>query len=91
LRSGVGNYYEDLQARFDLPTDFIARLQRASVLYDRDETGEYFHLYTAPLANRFFFEVVERRNGYRGFGAANAPIRLAAHTRSARRAAMAAD
>jgi 4-hydroxyphenylpyruvate dioxygenase len=30
----------------------------------------------------FFFEIVERRN-YRGFGAVNAPIRLASQTRLA--------
>ena len=27
----------------------------------------------------FFFEVVERRSGYDGYGAVNAPVRLAAH------------
>ena len=32
--------------------------------------------------DRFFFEIVQRR-GYTGFGAANAPIRLAAQTRLA--------
>ena len=28
--------------------------------------------------DRFFFEIVERRGGYAGFGAVNAPVRLAA-------------
>ena len=28
--------------------------------------------------NGFFFEIVERRGGYAGYGAKNAPIRLAA-------------
>jgi 4-hydroxyphenylpyruvate dioxygenase len=32
---------------------------------------------------RFFFEIVERRN-YQGFGAANAAIRLAAQAREAK-------
>jgi 4-hydroxyphenylpyruvate dioxygenase len=82
LLSIPDNYYEDLEARFGLPPDFIERLRTAKALYDRDEHGEYFQLYTAPFADRFFFEVVERRDGYKGFGAANAPIRLAAQTRS---------
>jgi 4-hydroxyphenylpyruvate dioxygenase len=76
------NYYEDLEVRLELPPDLLERLRAANVLYDRDESGEYFQLYTAPFADRFFLEVVERRNGYRGFGAANAAIRLAAQARS---------
>ena len=81
------NYYEDLQARFGLESEFVDRLKHANILYDTDEYGEYFQLYTTPFADRFFFEVVERRNGYRGFGAANAPIRLAAQSRLAKLAA----
>jgi 4-hydroxyphenylpyruvate dioxygenase len=76
------NYYEDLEARFGLPPDLIERLMAAKALYDRDDHGEYFQFYTVPFADRFFFEVVERRDGYRGFGATNAPIRLAAQARS---------
>jgi 4-hydroxyphenylpyruvate dioxygenase len=53
------------------------------ILYDRDDSGEYFQIYTHVFAERFFFEVVERR-AYRGFGAVNAPIRLAAQTRESR-------
>jgi 4-hydroxyphenylpyruvate dioxygenase len=26
-----------------------------------------------------FFEVLERRGGYQGYGAANSPVRMAAH------------
>jgi 4-hydroxyphenylpyruvate dioxygenase len=85
-----GNYYEDLEARFGLSPDLIERLRTANAFYDRDDAGEYFQLYTAPFADRFFFEVVERRRGYRGFGAANAPIRLAAQARSSRHAALSA-
>ena len=54
------------------------------ILYDRDPDGEYFQLYTPTLFDRFFFEIVERRS-YSGFGAPNAPIRLAAQTRLAKR------
>jgi 4-hydroxyphenylpyruvate dioxygenase len=75
------NYYDDLEARFGLPPDTIAEMKAGRLLYDRDERGEYFQLYTEPFAGRFFFEIVERRGGYRGYGAANAPIRLAAQAR----------
>ena len=58
-------------------------LLASDVLYDRDETGEYLQAYTESFAEGLFFEIVERR-GYLGFGAVNAPIRIAAQTRSAR-------
>jgi 3-dehydroshikimate dehydratase len=76
------NYYDDLDARFDLPPDQLDKLRRNQVLYDRDATGEYFQIYTRNFAGWLFFEVVERRD-YQGFGAVNAPIRLAAQTRIA--------
>ena len=54
----------------------------AGILYDRDESGgEYLQFYTRAFAKRFFFEVVERRGGYGGYGAPNASIRLAAQAR----------
>ena len=34
---------------------------RESILYDRDERGEYFQAYTQTFEQRFFFEIVERR------------------------------
>jgi 4-hydroxyphenylpyruvate dioxygenase len=74
------NYYDDLDARFALDQGLLDRLRQSGVLYDRDEAGEYFQLYTSPFADRFFFEIVQRK-GYRGFGAANAPIRLASQAR----------
>jgi 4-hydroxyphenylpyruvate dioxygenase len=77
------NYYNDLRARFDLGDDIVADLAAHAILYDRDGDGEYFQLYTPTFADRFFFEIVERRS-YAGFGAPNAPIRLAAQTRLSR-------
>ncbi len=76
------NYYDDLEARFDLDPALLARLRTNGLLYDRDEEGEFLQLYTLPFAERFFFEIVERRGGYRGFGAANAAVRLAMQSRS---------
>ena len=75
------NYYDDLEARTGLSDDEIARLRDHNILYDREGAGEFFQIYTQNLAEGgFFFEIVQRR-AYRGFGAANAPIRLAAQTR----------
>jgi 4-hydroxyphenylpyruvate dioxygenase len=77
------NYYDDLDARIDLPPAALDRLRANNVLYDRQGTGEYFQAYTKTFDGGFFFEFVERR-AYPGFGAANAPIRLAAQTRLVR-------
>jgi 4-hydroxyphenylpyruvate dioxygenase len=76
------NYYDDLEARTGLSGDELNRLKSLDILYDRDGSSEYFQVYTHTFEDRFFFEVVQRRN-YTGFGAANAPIRLAAQTRLA--------
>lgn len=78
------NYYEDLEARFGLAPDMLARLRDANVLYDRDEHGEFFQFYSGMLGEGFFFEVVERRGGYRGYGGPNAPFRIAAQRRAMR-------
>ncbi|WP_410565268.1 TIM barrel protein [Amycolatopsis sp. cmx-4-61] len=74
-----GNYYDDLEARLDLPPERLAALRAHSVLYDRDDEGELLHFYTALAGARVFFEVVQRIGGYRGFGVAGAPVRMAAH------------
>ncbi|GAC1327391.1 MAG: sugar phosphate isomerase/epimerase and 4-hydroxyphenylpyruvate domain-containing protein [Beijerinckiaceae bacterium] len=82
------NYYDDLEARTNLTMTTTAKLRANNVLYDRDGTGEFFHAYTKVLLEGgCFFELVERR-GYSGFGAPNAPIRLAAQTRLARHPAI---
>ena len=82
------NYYDDLEARTDLSEGEVSRLRQSSILYDREGSAEYFQVYTRSLLEGgFFFEIVERR-AYRGFGAANAPIRLAAQTTLAPHPAM---
>jgi 4-hydroxyphenylpyruvate dioxygenase len=80
LLSMPENYYDDLEARADLPSERITELRANNILYDRDEAGEYLQAYTRSFEDLFFFEIVERR-GYKGFGAVNASIRLAAQTR----------
>jgi len=76
------NYYADLDARLAPPPDLLAALRENSVLYDRDEHGEYLHFFTRVLGGRVFFEVVRRVRGYLGYGTANAPVRMAAHRQS---------
>ncbi|SDK82831.1 4-hydroxyphenylpyruvate dioxygenase [Glycomyces sambucus] len=76
-----GNYYDDLDARLDLPPDRLALMRERSLLYDRDEHGELLHCYTPVLGSRVFFEAVQRIGGYTGYGAPNAPVRMAAHRR----------
>ncbi|CAN5610414.1 sugar phosphate isomerase/epimerase and 4-hydroxyphenylpyruvate domain-containing protein [soil metagenome] len=76
------NYYDDLVARFGLADDLIAEMRAHNILFDRDEGGnEYWQIYTRAFEKRFFFEIVERRGAYPGYGAANAPIRLGAQSR----------
>jgi 4-hydroxyphenylpyruvate dioxygenase len=70
------NYYEDLDARFDLEPGFLATLQELNLLFDRDADGEFLHFYTATVGS-VFFEMVERRGNYDGYGAPNAPVRHA--------------
>jgi 4-hydroxyphenylpyruvate dioxygenase len=78
------NYYEDLGARFGLEDGALAALARRHLLYDRDpEGGTFRHVYTHAFRDRFFLELAERRDGYAGFGAANAPVRMAAQRRQA--------
>ena len=77
------NYYDDVEARFGLDPDLTERLKAENVLYDRDEHGEYFQLYSGTYGEGFFFEIVERR-GYRGYGAPNAIFRIAALKRQMR-------
>ncbi|MFI7446208.1 bifunctional sugar phosphate isomerase/epimerase/4-hydroxyphenylpyruvate dioxygenase family protein [Nonomuraea sp. NPDC049714] len=67
-----GNYYDDLEARHDVGPE----IRELGLLYDKDEHGEFLHLYTITVG-RVFFEIVERSGGYRGYGAANAAVRLA--------------
>ncbi|QVN00965.1 bifunctional sugar phosphate isomerase/epimerase/4-hydroxyphenylpyruvate dioxygenase family protein [Pseudomonas rhodesiae] len=77
------NYYDDLAARFDFDDEFLSELAYYNVLYDRDaQGGELFHVYTEPFEGRFFFEIIQRKKGYAGYGAANVAVRLAAMAKS---------
>lgn len=71
------NYYDDLAAKYGLADALIDRLAAADILYDQEGGGEFFHLYTETFEDRFAFEFVQRRD-YGGYGAVNAPVRMAA-------------
>jgi 3-dehydroshikimate dehydratase len=71
------NYYDDLVARFDLRDAEVEEMASLGLLHDRDGTGDFTHFYTATVGG-VFFEVVQRRGGYDGYGAPNAGVRLAA-------------
>ena len=75
------NYYADLAARFDLAPGLLYRLQAANILYDEDQDGAFLQLYSRPFSGGIFFELVERKGGYQGYGGPNAPFRIAAQKR----------
>jgi 4-hydroxyphenylpyruvate dioxygenase len=78
------NYYDDLEARLGLDHHLTERLRASNILYDREEGGEYFQFYSRNYGEGFFFEIVQRRGAYKGYGAPNAPFRIAAQKRGIR-------
>ncbi|MDH4125828.1 MAG: sugar phosphate isomerase/epimerase and 4-hydroxyphenylpyruvate domain-containing protein [Gammaproteobacteria bacterium] len=89
LLSIPANYYRDLAENRDVPMDLVEKMKKASVLYDCDPKGRrFFHVYTEFFNNRFFFEVVQRENGYDGYGECNAPVRMAAQAKHQQRRGM---
>ncbi|WP_435111704.1 TIM barrel protein [Nocardiopsis synnemataformans] len=79
------NYYADLACRTDLEPVALELMREFGVLYDRSEEGEFWHFYTPMLDGRLFLEVVQRGGGYRGYGAANSSLRMAAQRAEAQR------
>ncbi len=77
------NYFDDVEVRFGLAPELVERMKAANILYDRDDAGEYFQLYSPTYGEGFFFEIVERR-GYAGYGAPNAIFRIASLKRHLR-------
>ncbi|MCX4237574.1 bifunctional sugar phosphate isomerase/epimerase/4-hydroxyphenylpyruvate dioxygenase family protein [Streptomyces ortus] len=71
------NYYDDLAARYEFADGELETFRALGILYDRDADGAFRHCYTETIG-RVFFELVQRDPGHRGYGARNAPVRLAA-------------
>src|SRR5437762_1827382 len=67
------NYYDDLEARFEMNPGLMDKLRQHTVLYDRSGNGEFFQAYTETFKDRFFCEIVQRVGDYALYGAANAP------------------
>ena len=75
------NYYDDLISRFDIPDDRLAAMKRFNILFDEDAQGAFFQMYSRPFAGGMFVEIVQRTGSYNGYGAPNAPFRIAAQKR----------
>ncbi len=73
---------------FSCRTISSQRWQANDILYDRDAGGEYFQFYSQNYGEGFFFEIVQRVGGYKGYGAPNAPFRIAAQQRQIKSGAM---
>jgi 4-hydroxyphenylpyruvate dioxygenase len=71
------NYYDYVAGRFGVNSDAVAAMRELDLLYDRSPDGEFIHFYTRTVGS-VFFEFVERRGDYDGYGSDNAPVRLAA-------------
>ena len=74
------HYYDDLAARFSLSDEVVSLMRNFHILYDEDDDGIFYQLYTKLFNGRFCFEFVQRQ-GYRGYGMANAQIRLTMQAR----------
>ncbi|MFC8369868.1 bifunctional sugar phosphate isomerase/epimerase/4-hydroxyphenylpyruvate dioxygenase family protein [Streptomyces sp. NPDC057239] len=71
------NYYDDLAARHEFADGELETYRDLGILYDADEHGTLRHCYTLTVG-RVFFELLQRDGAHRGYGARNAPVRLAA-------------
>ena len=66
-----GNYYDDLEARIDLPPERIEPMKAGNILYDREgDTDTYSS--TLRISKTIFLRIVERR----GIGVSAPPTRI---------------
>ncbi|MDX9863133.1 MAG: VOC family protein [Rhodospirillales bacterium] len=72
-----GRVYEEMAGDGRHPAAEVRALRDHNILLDTEGGGRFLHAYTRPVCNRFFFEIVQR-DGYSGFGRANASVRLEA-------------
>ena len=76
------NYHDDAVVKFGLNAGQAAAMRAHDVMLDEEsEGGRFRQIYSRAFAKTFFFEFVERSGQYDGYGAPNAPIRLAAQNR----------
>ena len=65
----------------ELDSGFIDAMCEFGILYDREDGGEFYHLYMPVYGSRVFFEVVQRVGSYGSYGAANSAVRMSAQRR----------
>lgn len=70
------NYYDDVEATYQLSPEIMTLLRENNVLYCADQNGAFYQLFTGLFRRRFCFEIVQRL-GYDGFGEANSFVRTA--------------
>jgi len=75
IMNTTDNYYEDLNSRFNINEEYLARMKKLHILYDEDEYGCFHQIYTQLIQGRFCFEIVQR-DGYQGYGMPNAQLRM---------------
>ena len=75
------NYYQDLRARFAIKPARLEELKALNILYDEEDGHAFYQFYSRPFHGGLFFEIVQRVDGYDGYGAPNAPFRIAAQKR----------
>ena len=68
------------------PAAFLAGCNQpgGAVVPRSSGAGAFYQFYSRPFAGGLFFEVVQRAGGYDGYGAPNAPFRIAAQKRLGR-------
>lgn len=82
------NYYDDVEARFGLDPALRRRMQALNIMYDEEPGGQFFQFYSEAQPGGLFLEIVQRSGDYGGYGAPNAPFRIAAQKRTQRPAGM---
>ena len=66
-------YYANLRRRGHIPHDLVDRLEEHHILCDRQGKALLFQTFTKPFGDRptFFYEIIQRRFSYEGFGQDN--------------------
>jgi 4-hydroxyphenylpyruvate dioxygenase len=72
----LSDYYDYVAGRFGVDEETVAALRAPDLLHDRSPDGEFIHFYTRTVGS-VFFDFVERRGNYDGYGTDKAPVRLA--------------
>ncbi|WP_433786272.1 TIM barrel protein [Actinomycetospora sp. CA-101289] len=75
------NYYDDLEARLELPHERVAVLRELGILHEQTPQGAYLQVCTEVLGGRIFLALVQRVGEHDGYGWTDAPVRMAAHRR----------